>query len=543
MQILLEATNEAKKLRPLTNLIPSAMLPITNRPLMTYTLESCARQGHTNFILALDHLAGHIESYFKNGERWNVSLQYILQKTNRGNGNFLKLAQTFIQDDPILLLPADILIDIDINDLIKQHKKNKSILTVVALQNDFQYQTDQSGKIKEINPSYSTEEDRQPSQIYLIEPDLLSFIPANQDCDIAKDIIPKLIASNAPIYIYQTQGYYNPLNTFQQYYNANKALLNPVSRKHPPVLQETWLHTTEVAEGIFVDRHQAIHPSVSMLAPIVVGEKCQIGAGVTVGANTILGNNVIIDNNATISQSIVLDNTYIGELVNLEKRIIYNNLVIDIESGASLVITDEFLVSKTYKALTDTGIKQLLDKLLAFFLLLITTWFTIPLALLCLIFSKRVFTKTTRFHYKPVQGKTLDNYELQTVQLLNFATTNQQDKTTYFGQWLRTWEFDRLPELWNVVNGNLAFIGMKPLTEAEILQVSEPWQQKRYEEQLGFTGLWYVNTKEESQLDDILIADVYYCVTKNWRENVKLLFKMPKSWLDRHRSFSVRLNH
>jgi lipopolysaccharide/colanic/teichoic acid biosynthesis glycosyltransferase len=93
-----------------------------------------------------------------------------------------------------------------------------------------------------------------------------------------------------------------------------------------------------------------------------------------------------------------------------------------------------------------------------------------------------------------------------------------------------------LPELLNVVKGDLRLVGVKPLSSEEINEITEDWQRQRHDYNPGFTGLWYLQTLPKSSLDDILIADAYYVAVRSWREDLKILKQTPSAWYRRLKS-------
>jgi lipopolysaccharide/colanic/teichoic acid biosynthesis glycosyltransferase len=128
-----------------------------------------------------------------------------------------------------------------------------------------------------------------------------------------------------------------------------------------------------------------------------------------------------------------------------------------------------------------------------------------------------------------------ENTVLRQFRLLRFSTHSANGKSAWGGKWLEKWEFHRLPELWNVLIGDLRFIGVKPLSVDEAGKITEKWQQKRNEYASGFTGLWYIQTRGESTLDEVLIADAYYVATRTWREDVRLFWQTIPTWWRRAR--------
>ena len=82
----------------------------------------------------------------------------------------------------------------------------------------------------------------------------------------------------------------------------------------------------------------------------------------------------------------------------------------------------------------------------------------------------------------------------------------------------------RLPELLNVLIGDLRLIGVKSLSPDEASKITEKWQQKRNEYDPGFTRLWYIQNHLNSALDEILIMDAYYVATRTWREDIRIFW-------------------
>ena len=70
MKAILLATGEETRLRPLTDQLPSPLLPIVNRPVIVYAIETLVRAGLKDIVVAVHQLAGSIEAYCGDGRRW-----------------------------------------------------------------------------------------------------------------------------------------------------------------------------------------------------------------------------------------------------------------------------------------------------------------------------------------------------------------------------------------------------------------------------------------------------------------------------------------
>ncbi|MCA9972064.1 MAG: sugar transferase, partial [Anaerolineales bacterium] len=88
----------------------------------------------------------------------------------------------------------------------------------------------------------------------------------------------------------------------------------------------------------------------------------------------------------------------------------------------------------------------------------------------------------------------------------------------------------RLPELWHVLRGDLALVGVRPLPPAEAAALTEEWQQQRYGRPAGFTGPWFVQPDAHTSPEAALMADTYYVATRTWQTDLRLAARTPLAW-------------
>ncbi|MCA9875314.1 MAG: sugar transferase [Anaerolineales bacterium] len=545
VQAILLATGETDKLQPLTATVPSPMLPITDRPVMLYAIELLARQGFKEMAVSLYHLAGDVEAYLGNGQRWGVTLNYLLQRDAWGSAGALKWAQPAL-NQTFVVMPADVLVDVDLEAALAQHRQRQSKATVVvhhfATDGAPGVCPDENGRIQSTvtNGSHPTV---YPTGVYIFEPEILNYIPARRQFGILEQLVPALLEAGIAVDTYQMSGYWNRLATFQDYHAAQRHVLysawgHAEGLEGLPALNFPSLEGRQIAQGIWVGRNHMIHPSVRLSPPIFIGQNCQIGSDVELGPEVVVGSNVVIDEEATISRSTILDHTYVGQLVNIDGRFVNKNLIVDKVTAESTRVVDQFLLGQV-NSLVDNRFQRLWDVSFSLLLLLLTLVVTVPVSLLLLLTNGRIFERVERVGGWPdalLAGSVMD---LQRFALWRFCVRKKDGRTTRLGRFLKNWEIYRLPELWNVLKGDLRLVGVKPLTEEDVRQISDVWQQKRHESSPGFTGLWYIQTRPDSSLDEILIADAYYVATRNWREDLKLLSQTPAAWWRRLRRSSI----
>lgn len=86
-------------------------------------------------------------------------------------------------------------------------------------------------------------------------------------------------------------------------------------------------------------------------------------------------------------------------------------------------------------------------------------------------------------------------------------------RCTRVGRFLRRSSLDELPQLYNVLRGEMSLIGPRPPIPDEVKQY-KPWQQRRLETSPGITGLWQVSGRSDLTFDEMVLLDLFYI--ENW---------------------------
>jgi exopolysaccharide biosynthesis polyprenyl glycosylphosphotransferase len=89
----------------------------------------------------------------------------------------------------------------------------------------------------------------------------------------------------------------------------------------------------------------------------------------------------------------------------------------------------------------------------------------------------------------------------------------QDPRVTSVGRILRRYSIDELPQLWNVLKGEMSLVGPRPPLADEVA-VYEDWQLDRLEVRPGITGLWQVSGRSELSFEDYMRLDLFY--VENW---------------------------
>jgi lipopolysaccharide/colanic/teichoic acid biosynthesis glycosyltransferase len=96
-------------------------------------------------------------------------------------------------------------------------------------------------------------------------------------------------------------------------------------------------------------------------------------------------------------------------------------------------------------------------------------------------------------------------------------------RITPVGRYLRQTSLDELPQLWNVIRGEMSLVGPRPTSFAA--NTYALWQTERLDIQPGITGLWQVAGRGETDFDDRLRLDIAYMERRSLALDVHLLFR------------------
>jgi lipopolysaccharide/colanic/teichoic acid biosynthesis glycosyltransferase len=105
-----------------------------------------------------------------------------------------------------------------------------------------------------------------------------------------------------------------------------------------------------------------------------------------------------------------------------------------------------------------------------------------------------------------------------------FFKMSADRRITVVGRFLRKSSLDELPQLWNVLIGDMSLVGPRPPIEYEVEHYPAHWF-ARFAVKPGMTGLWQVSGRSELTLEEMIRLDVEYARNRSLWLNVKILFR------------------
>lgn len=129
--VVLMAGGKGERLMPLTKKIPKPMIRIDGKPIIEHIIEKLSHEGFKQFYISVNYLANKIQDYFGNGKNFGVKINYIKEKKYLGTAGSLYFLKNKIKKN-FLLINADVITNINYQNLVKFHKINKSLITIAV---------------------------------------------------------------------------------------------------------------------------------------------------------------------------------------------------------------------------------------------------------------------------------------------------------------------------------------------------------------------------------------------------------------------------
>lgn len=303
MKAVILVGGEGTRLQPLTCNIPKAMVPIMNRPFLEHLLRYLEKHGVRDIILAIGYLPGPIQSRLGDGAQFGVRLTYLVEKSPLGTAGAVKNAESFL-DQPFIVFNGDILTEIDLTAMMKQHReiKPKVSIALTPVENPTLYglvETGAQDMVKRFVEKPSRDKvttNMVNAGIYILEPEVLTHIPASTPSMFEHHIFPLLLGMGEPVLSYPSDAYWIDIGTPEKYLKAHHDLLL------------RWRDG-----GVRTEGESQIHPAAQIEGPVLIAEECVIAEDVEIKGPAVLGPRCRIAKGAVIEGAVLWDGSQVRE--------------------------------------------------------------------------------------------------------------------------------------------------------------------------------------------------------------------------------------
>lgn len=336
------------RLRPLTHTGPKQLLPIANKPMSQYCIETLIEAGIQDIAIIVGGVGSNkVREYYGNGEKFGVKFSYIQQDYPKGIAHAISLCKDFVDNEKFVVFLGDNIIQRTIKDFLVNFEASNAeaslLLCEVNNPNQFGIAEIKNGKIIKI-----VEKPKNPASnlavtgIYFLTSNIFNIIEKlkpswRNELEIA-DALQMLIENNEEIIHEIITDFWKDTGTPNDIIEANKIILNNMpsqfkGKKEKNVVIEG---NVKVGEGTI------IKDGVKIVGPVIIGKNCIIDNNTMLGENTSIGDGVKI-HGSNISNSIIMSNCTIKGKLYIKNSIIASNSKIELKQDKQY---DQFLLGE-----------------------------------------------------------------------------------------------------------------------------------------------------------------------------------------------------
>ena len=218
---------EGTRLRPMTYELPKPLISFQGKALSDHLLDLLKKYGIKKVIFATGYMGEKISDYYGDGKKFGMSITCNKEKEFMGTGGAVKLAENLV-NQTFICGNGDELKDVDIEEMYYLHKASGALATLALtrVEDPSAYGVADLKGTQILRFVEKPKKEEAPSNyinagFYIMEPKVLSMIPADKFCSLEKDVFPKL-AKMGKLQGYIFKGQWYDAGTLERYEKALK---------------------------------------------------------------------------------------------------------------------------------------------------------------------------------------------------------------------------------------------------------------------------------------------------------------------------------
>jgi len=340
------------RLRPLTHTGPKQLLPIANKPMSEYCIESLKEAGITDIAIVIGGIGSNkVKEYYKDGNEFGVNISYIEQDSPRGIAHAISLCKDFVNTEKFVVFLGDNFINTSIKNFVNKFEKSASdaSLLLCEVENPQQFgiaYLDNDKISNMIEKPKSPKSNLAITGIYFLSEKIFENIKKlkpswRNELEIV-DALQMILDNNGTISYNIITEFWKDTGTPQDIIHANQIILNNSKSYFLGEKDET----VSIVGNITLGKNSILKDNCKIIEPVIIGDNCVIENHAEIGPNASIGNNSKISK-CKINNSIVMSNCTIDVDVIIEDSIIASNSSISSQSNYKL--TKKFLLGEGTK--------------------------------------------------------------------------------------------------------------------------------------------------------------------------------------------------
>jgi NDP-mannose synthase len=228
-QAIILAGGQGTRLRPYTTVLPKALVPIGDVPILDIILQQLKHYGFERVTLAVGHMASLIQTFVGDGRRWGLTITYVQEHKPLGTAGPIKLLSEGLPDN-FLVMNSDVLSSLALDQLFAQHQQSGALATIASFNRQV---TVPFGVLTTQQPADAIGEDWRITQfvekpvlhhwismgVYAFNKHVVNYI--EPDTLFGFDhLMQALLAANQPVQAFPFYGYWLDIGCISDYEQA-----------------------------------------------------------------------------------------------------------------------------------------------------------------------------------------------------------------------------------------------------------------------------------------------------------------------------------
>ncbi len=323
MKAVVLVAGSGTRLRPFSYTRPKHMIPLAGKPMLHHLLENIKKAGIDEIILVVGYKGDYVKSYFGDGKKFGLKIDYCTQEKQKGTGHAFLQAQQLVGESEFIGINGD---DIYHPKDIGAIANYPTSSTVAAAK----YIDDPKGfgvfEIKEDKIISLEEKPAKPKSnfvntgLYRFTPDIFKKLKGVRTSLLRGEIevteALKACIKEGTLKLYKMKGYWQSMSNLWNVLEVNSVLLPKVSPRQEGTVERGATVVGEVCIG----KGTVIRAGSYIKGPVYIGENCEIGPFAYIHSSTSIGNNCKLGR-VEVKNSVIFDNvsakhfTYLGDSI------------------------------------------------------------------------------------------------------------------------------------------------------------------------------------------------------------------------------------
>jgi mannose-1-phosphate guanylyltransferase len=307
-------------LRPLTLGTPKPMVPLANKPFVSYVMEHLKNHGIDEVIFSMGYLPDGIKAYFGDGSEFGLKVTYVVEDRPLGTAGAVKNVEEHVDEGDFLVLNGDILTDLDITSLIRFHQEKDAVGTIALTPVDdpTAYGLVRTGGDGDVlgfleKPSWDQiDTNLINAGTYVLKSEVFDLIPEGMEYSFERGVFPRLVGKG--LFGFRSESYWMDIGTPEKYLQAHYDILEKNV--------ETSISACLDQDFVCVQGKIELETGAKLVPPVIIGEGSRIMAGARVGRMAIIGAGCTIESGSIVEESILQDGCTLKENVTVQRSIV-----------------------------------------------------------------------------------------------------------------------------------------------------------------------------------------------------------------------------